>query len=105
MTDDLKTKIAEAICRRQGYFFEADLADLGDATAALQAIHDEGRAIVPNGVVDALKTAEAWLTTWGSHVGNCAGGTRCTCGLEAVSAEIGHAIFQASQPKTEGEGT
>lgn len=139
MTDDLKTKIAEAIKRavadalydgydnafanksewtaergyRKGAFHDINEPMKGDydgagdqaTQAALQAIHDEGQAIVPNGVVDALKTAEAWLTTWGSHVGNCAGGTRCTCGLEAVSAEIGHAIFQASQPKTEGEGT
>ena len=116
MTDDLKTKTPEQIMARSiGDSYDGD-ADpeifprnysrgLSAAQAALQAIHDEGQAIVPNGVVDALKTAEAWLTTWGSHVGNCAGGTRCTCGLEAVSAEIGHAIFQASQPKTEGEGT
>ena len=100
MNAELKTVIGDAI---SGIPLGDWWTPEGVAQAALQAIKDAGQAIVPNGVVDALATAEAWLEAWGSHVGGCDGGSRCTCGLEAVKAEIGHAIYQAHQPKT-GEG-
>lgn len=36
---------------------------------------------------DALKSVEAWLTSWGSHVAYCRGYPNCTCGLDAMRNE------------------
>ena len=36
---------------------------------------------------EALEGAESWLDRWATHVGNCAGGEFCTCGLTFVRYE------------------
>jgi hypothetical protein len=41
---------------------------------------------------EALKAAESWLERWAVHVGNCAGGRVCTCGLTLVQYETGAAL-------------
>jgi hypothetical protein len=43
-------------------------------------------------VLSALKSAEAWLSRWPAHVGNCAGGNNCTCGLTAIRFEAAVAL-------------
>lgn len=45
--------------------------------------------------IAALSTAHAWLTRWAVHVGNCAGGVRCTCGLTAITVEAEIALIKA----------
>ena len=35
---------------------------------------------------------EAWLDCWATHVGNCAGGYVCTCGLALARAELSAAL-------------
>jgi len=43
-------------------------------------------------IVDALKSARAWLYSWGEHVGSCRGGGVCTCGLTAIRAQAAVAL-------------
>lgn len=43
--------------------------------------------MVERDLLNALKSANAWLERWASHVGNCAGGESCSCGLSAVRFE------------------
>lgn len=46
-------------------------------------------------IEDALKSCEAWLTSWGLHIGNCRGERRedaCTCGLVAIRHEARAAL-------------
>ena len=39
-------------------------------------------------MMQALKTADAWLERWAQHVGSCRGGSYCTCGLTRVRYEV-----------------
>jgi hypothetical protein len=32
----------------------------------------------------ALESCASWIDRWTSHVGNCAGGVKCTCGRTAI---------------------
>ena len=41
---------------------------------------------------EALEGAESWLDRWATHVGNCAGGGFCTCGLSLVRYETSAAL-------------
>lgn len=83
MTQDLKTKIAEAIEASPDGPYAHEWA----AQAALQAIHDAGYAVVPR---EALMAAIK-LTQDG----------RRTASLPAIGHIITDALIQASQPKTE----
>ena len=58
---------------------------------------DEAPAPVPADaeLVEALKTAEAWLARWAVHVGPCAEGELCTCGLTRVRFELEAAMLAA----------
>ena len=96
MTDDLKTKMSEAI-------FEAmrvRMASPGSVTvpfpdraaqAALQAIHDAGFAVVPrSALMAAIKLSQDG---------------RRTASLPAIGHILTDALIVASQPKTEGGET
>jgi len=50
-----------------------------DAITTLRAENERMR--------EALKSVEAWLTSWGSHVAYCRGYPNCTCGLDAMRNE------------------
>lgn len=41
---------------------------------------------------EALEIADSWLTRWAAHVGNCQGGSKCTCGLSRVRYDVAHAL-------------
>ena len=47
---------------------------------------------------EALRSAAAWLDRWAVHVGACAGGDRCTCGLTAIRSEVASAIPVETDP-------
>ena len=55
------------------------------------------RALGDDPAEEALATAEAWLDRWAAHVGSCAGGDRCTCGLTAVLAEVRSALSEGTE--------
>jgi hypothetical protein len=44
---------------------------------------------------EANMTALSWLDRWGSHVGGCRGGLKCTCGFTRVKHELSAAIAKA----------
>lgn len=41
---------------------------------------------------EGLQSAEAWLDRWARHVGNCAQGPHCTCGLVRVQYDVQQAL-------------
>lgn len=50
-------------------------------------------------LIEAAKSAAAWLDRWASHVGNCRGGGLCQCGLTAIQNDLEIAIETlASRP-------
>ncbi len=99
MTDDLKTKIAEAICRVSGgrrcghnetsddELFDALNRYRDETDAALQGIHDAGFAVVP------LVPTEAMLEAGFVH-------TADPCWIEDV-AKAYRAMVSAAQHNTE----
>lgn len=50
-----------------------------------------------SGMVAALEFAQAWLLRWASHVGSCATGHQCTCGLTRVRLDVSEALAQAKR--------
>ncbi len=56
-----------------------------------------------NELLPAAEAASSWLERWAKHVGNCAGGNACTCGLTAVRAEIDTALTELLSYRSEGE--
>ena len=52
-------------------------------------------------IIDALKSCEAWLTRWGSHVAYCQGYPNCTCGLDAMRAEASIALVGSEGDEAE----
>ena len=88
MTDDLKTKIAEAI---NALPFADWMISYNVVQAALQAIHDAGFAVVPrSALMAAIKLSQDG---------------RRTASLPAIGHILTDALIVASQPKTEGDET
>ena len=46
----------------------------------------------PDGMREAIAGPAAWLNRWAAHVGNCTGGTECTCGLWLAQFEMEKAL-------------
>jgi hypothetical protein len=55
----------------------------------------------PAVLVEALKTANAWLERWADHVGNC-DDAPCTCGLTRAQYETSAALAQYEKDKAHG---
>jgi len=49
-------------------------------------------APAPDGMREAIAGPAAWLNRWAAHVGNCKGGTECTCGLWLAQFEMEKAL-------------
>ena len=72
-----------------------DLEDRIEAlTARAEAAEAERDALTAENrrLREALEGAESWLDRWATHVGNCAGGEFCTCGLTFVRYETSAAL-------------
>lgn len=67
-----------------------EIAQFPDFVSAVRDVLDES-----NGLLNALKTTEAWLERWAAHVGACKGGASCTCGLTRARFEAREAITDA----------
>lgn len=57
--------------------------------------------IINKPALSALRTAEAWLSRWAEHVGNCPGYQSCTCGLAAATHETALVIQAHDHPEQE----
>lgn len=77
-------------------------AQLSALLARLDAITAERDALLAanEAATDALKTAASWLELHARHIGTCARGMACTCGLTRVRFEVESAPLPAA-PKSE----
>ena len=50
----------------------------------------------------ALETCASWIDRWTTHVGNCEGGDKCTCGRTAVLFEARAAAIEQTARETDG---
>lgn len=89
-TDDITVRLDNLAQSLAGEYPPHTLMDLAEAASLIERLRDER----PD-VLQALESASAWLERWARHVGSCAGGEQCTCGLTAIRAETEAAIAHA----------
>lgn len=74
-----------------------------EAAAALEAAQRENQQTFQRYVDanEALRSCEAWIDRWTTHVGNCKGEDhRCTCGRAAVLSEARTALNEQTVQET-----
>jgi Lar family restriction alleviation protein len=79
--------------------FHLGLCDNCETQGPPKATHTEAIAAwnrraapAPDGMREAIAGPAAWLNRWAAHVGNCTGGTECTCGLWLAQFEMEKAL-------------
>ena len=93
-----RAEAAEARCRELEAERNAAWQRHAEAETRLVETASDSRTIITTLRADlerkteALTAAESWLERWASHVGKCAGGSQCTCGLTAIHYEARAAL-------------
>lgn len=64
--------------------------ELADLTEAADTIIAQAEALEV--AREAITCAEAWLDSWALHVGSCAGGDVCECGLTRIKFDCNQAL-------------
>lgn len=83
--------LIEAHGDTKGWDFVGWCQVLAEKVESLSAALEGVRTATAN-PLDALKSCEAWLSQWAQHVGGCAGGARCSCGLTRIQFEARAAL-------------
>lgn len=77
------------------------IAEVGNANLMRWEVWDHDARLIAAApeLMEALRSCEAWIDRWTSHVGNCKGGNECSCGRSAISHEARAAIAKATEPR------